>query len=61
MMMSKYSRLFCDVNRPISSESLSRKMGDNKIIELNSRIEEEEEEAKRIDYYNSYYKSVRDV
>jgi hypothetical protein len=36
-------------------------MGDNKIIELNSRIEEEEEEAKRIDYYNSYYKSVRDV
>ena len=39
MVMSKYSRLFCDVNRPITSESLCRKVGDNKLIDLNRKID----------------------
>lgn len=60
MVMTKYSRLFCDVNRPITSENLCRKEGDGRQIELNAKIEEEEEEE-RLRYYHSYFKSIRDV
>lgn len=35
MQPNKISRLLCDVNRPVTSETIFRQEGDGKLIELN--------------------------
>lgn len=61
MIHSNYSRLFCDVNRPLTSETLFRKEGDGKEIILNKNITKEEEESRIMKYYYSYYSAFREI
>ncbi|CAD8088320.1 unnamed protein product [Paramecium sonneborni] len=58
LVHSKYSRLYCDVNRQIQSESLFRETGDNMQIELNKNLSLEEQWI-RIQYHSNYHFQVR--
>ncbi|CAK74630.1 unnamed protein product (macronuclear) [Paramecium tetraurelia] len=58
LVNSKYSRLYCDVNRQIQSESLFRQTGDNQKIELNQNLSLEEQWI-RIQYHSNYHFEVR--
>ena len=39
VVVSKYSRLYCDVNRPLCSATLCREEGDGEVVELNKQLE----------------------
>lgn len=53
-----YSRLFVDVNRPIQSLDLIPPSRDNKPVQLNQDLTEEEEQ-RRLQYYLSYHYALR--
>ena len=57
---SKYSRLLCDVNRPVTSDTLFRKDADKERIDLNCFLPNEEEKRRLENYYYSYYDGLRD-
>lgn len=61
LVHSNFSRLLCDVNRPITSETLFRKEGDGNLILLNKNITKEEEEYRLDRYYYSYYSAFREI
>jgi predicted N-formylglutamate amidohydrolase len=58
---TQYSRLLCDVNRPITSDTLFRTKGDNEIIDLNRCLSAKEIDDRLNNYYLSYYKNLREV
>jgi len=58
---SVYSRLFVDVNRSIVADSLFRKSGDGREVELNKGITHEEQQYRIRKYYLSYYEALREI
>lgn len=58
LVVSKYSRLFCDVNRVVCSETLCRLEGDGQKVELNEDMTEEEEDS-RLTHFESYLRALR--
>lgn len=56
---SKYSRLFCDVNRPITSATLFRDQAEKDFIHLNHHVSKTEEKKRLIKYYLSYHRGLR--
>jgi len=61
LVHSLYSRLLVDVNRDITSDTLFRKEGDGKEIELNKDLSEEEEKHRIYKYHFSYYTALREA
>lgn len=61
LIHSNYSRLLCDVNRPVTSGTLFRKEGDGKEILLNKEITLKEEKYRLDNFYYSYYAAFREI
>ena len=61
LIHSNYSRLLCDVNRPVTSETVFRKEGDGKEILLNKNITLKEEKNRFEKYYYTYYSAFREI
>jgi len=61
LVYSLYSRLLLDVNRCITAQTLFRKSGDGKIVDLNKDITWEEEQQRIIKYHHSYFSALREV
>jgi len=58
---SLYSRLLLDPNRSIVSDTLFRKSGDGKEIDLNKDLTFEEEQKRIKKYYLPYYEALREI
>lgn len=58
-ILSNYSRLYVDVNRPLSSSSLIRTMADGRQIRLNSRLTKQEVESRLLAAYIPYHVSLK--
>jgi len=58
---SLYSRLLLDPNRSIVSDTLFRKFGDGKEVELNKDLTYEEEQSRIKRFYLSYCEALREI
>lgn len=58
---SLYSRLLLDTNRSIVSDTLFRKFGDGKEVELNKDLTFEEEQARIKRFYIPYCEALREI
>jgi predicted N-formylglutamate amidohydrolase len=61
LVYSLYSRLLVDVNRDLPSQTLFRKSGDGRLVDLNRNMDEEEEDLRIQKYHLSYYRALREV
>jgi len=61
LIYSLYSRLLCDVNRDVTSDTLFRTSGDGNPVELNQEIDYDEEQKRIIKYHHSYYYALREA
>ena len=61
LVHSNYSRLLCDVNRPITSETLFRKYGDANEVMLNKNMTQKEERHRLEKFYHTYYYAFREI
>ena len=61
LIHSNYSRLLCDVNRPLTSETLFRKFGDGNEIMLNKGMTLKEERHRLEKFYHTYYYAFREI
>ena len=61
LVHSNYSRLLCDVNRPVTSETVFRKEGEIKEILLNKNLTYKEEKYRFDNFYHSYYSAFREI
>jgi predicted N-formylglutamate amidohydrolase len=57
---AKYSRLLCDVNRHITADTLFRKQGDGKIVDLNKNVDQLESLNRITKYYVPYYYTLKE-
>jgi len=60
-VMSRYSRLFVDLNRPIASHTLARQMCDNHIVDLNMNLTPSSIADRISRYYLPYHFEVERV
>jgi len=60
-VQSLYSRLLIDPNRSIVSDTLFRKYGDGKEVDLNKDLTFEEEQKRIRKYYLPYYDALREI
>lgn len=58
---SLYSRLLLDTNRSIVSDTLFRKTGDGKEVDLNKNLTHEEEQRRIKRFYIPYYEALREI
>jgi len=58
---SLYSRLLIDTNRSIVSDTLFRRHGDGKEVDLNKDLTFEEEQRRIRKYYLPYYDALREI
>jgi len=61
LVYSLYSRLLCDVNRDLTSDTLFRTNGDGNIVDLNVDLSYEEEQKRIMKYHHSYYTALREI
>lgn len=61
-ILSRFSRLLCDPNRPLGSETMFRSMAEGAPVELNAGRLSEEEVAKRVErLYRPYHAALKRV
>jgi len=58
---SLYSRLLLDTNRSIVSDTLFRRTGDGKEVDLNKDLTHEEEQKRIKRFYIPYYEALREI
>lgn len=56
-----YSRLLVDANRSIVSDTLFRRSGDGKEVDLNKDLTYEEEQSRIKKYFVPYYEALREI
>lgn len=57
-VMSEFSRLLVDPNRPLDSQTLFRKEADGRPVHLNAAIDETERARRLDDFYHPYHSAV---
>jgi predicted N-formylglutamate amidohydrolase len=60
-LLATTSRLFVDVNRPLSAPTLFRDVADNQPIELNQGITAEEKQARLQTYYHPFHQQLHEM
>jgi len=60
-LLSRYSRLLVDVNRPLNSPTLFRDIADGKTIELNNKMAAEEKKKRIKYYYKPYHTALKRI
>jgi predicted N-formylglutamate amidohydrolase len=61
MVHSLYSRLLIDTNRSIVADTLFRRIGDGREVDLNKDLTCEEQQKRIRKYYLPYYEALREV
>eukprot|EP00002_Diphylleia_rotans_P015403 TRINITY_DN2989_c0_g4_i1.p1 TRINITY_DN2989_c0_g4~~TRINITY_DN2989_c0_g4_i1.p1 ORF type:complete len:275 (-),score=48.04 TRINITY_DN2989_c0_g4_i1:152-976(-) len=57
-ILARFSRLLCDVNRPMTSETMFRKIADGKLVQLNENVDVEERYARMNRFYFPYHQTM---
>jgi len=58
LVFSRFSRLFVDLNRPVSSRTLARKLCDGESVELNEKLTLQEKWKRINEFYLPYHEEV---
>jgi len=61
LLLSRFSRLLIDPNRPLNSNTLFRETADGKMIFLNQQIKEEEKKTRINLLYKSYHEKLQQL
>ena len=60
-VLSNFSRLLVDTNRPLDSDTLFRRFADDRPVHLNASITEDDSERRLQDYYHPYHQAVSEM
>ena len=60
-VLSRFSRLLVDPNRPSSAPDLFREVADGRLVQLNQGLAPEERSSRMQRFYNPYHQAIDDV
>ena len=60
-VLSEFSRLLVDPNRPLDSATLFRREAEGRPVQLNAALDEEERQRRLEGFYHPYHDAVRDM